>query len=74
MGAIKMNANIKQNTSESYQHAKKANVIAGYAFAGAWIGLVLGFTGLVDQQLSGQVSLMVTAVGALIGCYFVFNK
>lgn len=45
----------------------KSEVVAGYAFMGAWVGLVVGFTGLVGPEYSSEVSLGLAVVGALIG-------
>jgi hypothetical protein len=52
----------------------KVEAIAGYAYVGAWIGLILGFSGLVGPAHSSQVSLGLAALGAGVGVILVGRK
>lgn len=52
----------------------KADAIAGYAFAGAWVGLILGFTGAVGPEIASEVSLGLTVLGAVIGAILINRK
>lgn len=49
----------------------KPEAIAGYAFVGAWLGLIFGFTGIVGPDHSSQVSLGLAALGAIVGTLLV---
>ena len=71
---MRTNQFIKKDTEEPLFKTDKADAIAGYAFVGAWIGLILGFTGAVDSAYSSQVSLGLAAVGAVVGMLLVNRK
>ena len=49
----------------------RVEAIAGYAYVGAWIGLILGFSGLVGPNHSSQVSLGLAGLGAVVGMILV---
>ena len=51
----------------------KFEPIAGCGFLGAWVGLVLGATGLIEKNISGEVSLVLAFVGLVFG-YMRFVK
>lgn len=52
----------------------RVEAIAGYAYVGAWIGLILGFSGLVGPAHASQVSLGLAALGAGVGMILVGRK
>lgn len=46
-----------------------AKVVLGYAYVGAWFGLVLGLCGINAHLGTINLSMMLAATGALIGTY-----
>lgn len=52
----------------------KADAVAGYAFIGGWVGLILGFTGIVGPDYSSEVSLSLAGLGAIVGMLLVNRK
>lgn len=51
-----------------------ADVVAGYAFLGAWVGLILGFFGFVHESISANVSIGLALLGACVGIYVIKKK
>ncbi len=45
------------------------NLIAGYAYAGAWLGGVLGFCGMTAHFGAVDASVVLGLVGALLGAH-----
>lgn len=64
----------KHGTENHFFKFNKADAIAGYAFVGAWLSLILGYTGLVGSEYSSQVSLGLAALGGVIGAILVNRK
>lgn len=56
-----------QSEKKPFFEFNRVEAIAGYAYVGAWIGLILGFFGLVGPNHSSQVSLGLAALGAVVG-------
>ena len=55
--------------SQARDQEAKANVIAGYAACGAWLGMVLHLCGLREHVGTINASMVLAGLGAVVGIY-----
>jgi len=50
--------------------SERFGVVAGYGFAGVWVGLTLGAVGLAEGVAAGVIFGL---IGAVVGAYIAFK-
>ena len=55
--------------SQTLDPEAKANVLAGYAACGAWLGMVLHLCGLREHFGTINASMALAGLGAIVGIY-----
>ena len=55
--------------SQALDQEAKANVIAGYAACGAWLGMLLYLCGLREHVGTINASMVLAGLGAMVGIY-----